>query len=67
VEDPAQAPLLPLARRAVRQSHSRIADPWGIIGLERAHCRAAADRGRERFPVGAGRGHGAGGQPPESD
>jgi DDE superfamily endonuclease len=30
--DPAQAPLLPLARRAARQGHPRIADPRGGIG-----------------------------------
>jgi hypothetical protein len=37
VEDPAQAPLLPLACRAARQSHSRIADPGGITRMERVH------------------------------
>jgi len=32
---PGQAPLLPLARRAARQGHSRIADPRSISRMER--------------------------------
>ena len=33
----AQAPLLPLARRAARQGHPRIADPRGISRMKRVH------------------------------
>jgi RimJ/RimL family protein N-acetyltransferase len=35
---PPQAPLLPLARRAARQSHPRTAAPRGITRMEKAHC-----------------------------
>jgi DDE superfamily endonuclease len=34
---PPQAPLLPLARRAARQSHPRIAAPRGITRMEKTH------------------------------
>ena len=34
--DPPQAPLLPLARRATRQGHPRIAGPRGITRMEKA-------------------------------
>ena len=37
MEDPRQAPLLPVARRETRQGHSRIAAPRGITRLETAH------------------------------
>ena len=37
LEDPPQAPLLPLARRATRQGHPRIAAPRGITRMEKAH------------------------------
>ena len=36
MEDPQQAPLLPLARRETRQGHPRIAAPRGITRLEKA-------------------------------
>ena len=38
MEDPRQAPLLPLARRETRQSNPRIAAPRGITRLESAPC-----------------------------
>ena len=37
LEDPPQAPLLPLARRATRQGHPRPADPRGITRMKKAH------------------------------
>jgi hypothetical protein len=36
VAHPPQAPLLPLARRAARQGHPRIAAPRGITGMKKA-------------------------------
>jgi pimeloyl-ACP methyl ester carboxylesterase len=38
MEDPHQAPMLPLARRETRESNPRIAAPRGLIRLESAHC-----------------------------
>ena len=35
-QHPPQAPLLPLARRAARQGHPRIADPRGITRMKKA-------------------------------
>ena len=37
LEDSPEAPLLPLARRAARQGHPRIADPRGITRMEKVH------------------------------
>ena len=44
MEDPHQAPLLPVARRETRQGHSRIAAPRGITRLETAHYGYLATR-----------------------
>ncbi len=41
MEDPHQAPLLPVACREPRQSHPRIAAPRGINRLQSAHCMSA--------------------------
>ena len=38
VEDPQQAPLLPLARRETRKGHPRIAAPRGITRMEKVQC-----------------------------
>jgi Helix-turn-helix of DDE superfamily endonuclease len=37
LENPAQAPLLPLASRPAREGHPRIADARGITRMERVH------------------------------
>ena len=42
LENPPQAPLLPLARRAARQGHPRTADPRGITRVEKVHCAGNA-------------------------
>ena len=44
LENPPEAPLLPLARRAARQGHPRIANPRGITRMERVHCRTPVPR-----------------------
>jgi DDE superfamily endonuclease/Helix-turn-helix of DDE superfamily endonuclease len=46
LENPPQAPLLPLARRSARQGHPRIAGPRLISRMERVHCPGA------RLPTG---------------
>ena len=44
LEDPHQAPLLPLARREAGQGHPRIATPRGITRMEKVHCSPISDR-----------------------
>jgi hypothetical protein len=36
LDDPPQAPPLPIARRATRQGHPRIAAPRAITGIKKA-------------------------------
>src|SRR5262249_28842600 len=46
MEDPRQAPLLPVARRETRESHPRIATPRSITRLESAHYSFGSPSGQ---------------------